>query len=158
MPDDYGSRLSREELDDLVSYLVNVARNKNKPRDGAGMKTNHVSNRHSLIDLQVQKRSLAAALRRCLVHRLYSLSQPLPISPPGTFKLTAESPAFWKLFDRKAKLTQVAGDFGFTEGPVWDESGFLYVSDEEQNKIYRVFLDGRKQEVISLGDPGWQHL
>jgi gluconolactonase len=70
-----------------------------------------------------------------------------------TFKLTAESPKFWKLFDRKAKLTRVAGDFGFTEGPVWDESGFLYVSDEGLNKIYRVFLDGRKEEVISLGDP-----
>ncbi len=73
---------------------------------------------------------------------------------PGlTFKLSAESPAFWKLFDRKAKLTRVASDFGFTEGPVWDESGFLYVSDESQNKIFRVSLDGRKQEVISLGDP-----
>ena len=73
--------------------------------------------------------------------------------PERSFKLTAESPAFWKLFDRKAKLTRVAGDFGFTEGPVWDESGFLYVSDESKNKIYRVSLDGRKQEVISLGDP-----
>ena len=74
-------------------------------------------------------------------------------APARTFKLTAESPRFWKLFDRNAQLTRVAGDFGFTEGPVWDESGFLYVSDEEQNKIYRVFLDGRKEEVISLGDP-----
>lgn len=74
-------------------------------------------------------------------------------APARTFKLTAESPAFWKLFDHKATLTRVAGAFGFTEGPVWDESGFLYVSDEEQNKIYRVSLDGRKQEVISLGDP-----
>ena len=74
-------------------------------------------------------------------------------APARTFKLTAESPRFWKLFDRKAQLTRVAGNFGFTEGPVWDESGFLYVSDEEQNKIFRVFLDGRKEEVISLGDP-----
>ncbi len=74
-------------------------------------------------------------------------------APARTFKLTAESPAFWKLLDHKAKLTRVAGGFGFTEGPVWDESGFLYVSDEEQNKIYRVSLDGNKQEVISLGDP-----
>ena len=74
-------------------------------------------------------------------------------APARTFKLTAESPRFWKLFDRNAQLTRVAGNFGFTEGPVWDESGFLYVSDEEQNKIYRVFLDGRKEEVISLGDP-----
>ncbi|MGH9503980.1 MAG: SMP-30/gluconolactonase/LRE family protein [Terriglobales bacterium] len=73
--------------------------------------------------------------------------------PARTFKLTADSPQFWKLLDRKAKLTKVAGAFGFTEGPVWDESGFLYVSDEEQNKIFRVFLDGRKEEVISLGDP-----
>jgi gluconolactonase len=74
-------------------------------------------------------------------------------APARTFKLTADSPKFWKLLDRNAKLTRVAGDFGFTEGPVWDESGFLYVSDEEQNKIYRVFLDGHKEEVISLGDP-----
>jgi len=74
-------------------------------------------------------------------------------APARTFKLTAESPRFWKLFDRNAQLTRVAGNFGFTEGPVWDESGFLYVSDEVQNKIFRVFLDGRKEEVISLGDP-----
>lgn len=74
-------------------------------------------------------------------------------APGRAFKLSAESPALWKLFNRKAKLSKVAGDFGFTEGPVWDDSGFLYISDEEKNKIYRVFLDGRKEEVISLGDP-----
>jgi len=73
--------------------------------------------------------------------------------PKRDFKLVAESPKFWKLFDRQAKLGAVATGFGFTEGPVWDESGFLYVSDESQNKIYRVFLDGRKEDVISLGDP-----
>jgi gluconolactonase len=73
--------------------------------------------------------------------------------PERTFKLTAESPNFWKLFDRQAKLSQVAGNFGFTEGPVWDQAGFLYVSDEVQNKIYRVFLDGRKEELLALGDP-----
>lgn len=73
--------------------------------------------------------------------------------PKRDFKLVAESPKFWRLFDRKAKLSAVATGFGFTEGPVWDESGFLYVSDESQNNIYRVFLDGRKEDVISLGDP-----
>jgi gluconolactonase len=73
--------------------------------------------------------------------------------PERTFMLTAESPKFWKLFDHSAMLARVAGDFGFTEGPVWDESGFLYVSDEVQNKIYRVLADGRKEEVIALGDP-----
>ena len=74
-------------------------------------------------------------------------------APNRRFELRAESPEFWKLVDQKAQLTRVATDFGFTEGPVWDEAGFLYVSDEEQNKIFRVFLDGRKEEVISLGDP-----
>jgi putative heme-binding domain-containing protein len=32
MPEDYASRLSREELDDLVSYLVSIARGKSKPK------------------------------------------------------------------------------------------------------------------------------
>jgi len=73
-------------------------------------------------------------------------------TPPRTFKLTANSPKLWDLVDRDANLNKVAGDFGFTEGPVSDESGFLYVSDEEKNQIYRVFPDGRKEEVISLGD------
>ena len=78
--------------------------------------------------------------------------------PAPAFHLKAESPEFWKLIDRKSHLTKVAGDFGFTEGPVWDDAGFLYVSDEEKNKIYRVYLDGRKlerqkEELVSLGDP-----
>jgi len=70
-----------------------------------------------------------------------------------TFKLTALSPKFWELVDHDAKLTKTAGDFGFTEGPVWDESGFLFVSDEVKNKIFRVFTDGHTKELISLGDP-----
>ncbi len=70
-----------------------------------------------------------------------------------TFSLKAENPTFWDLIDSKAQLSKVAGSFGFTEGPVWDERGFLYVSDEEQNKIYKVTMDGHKEELISLGDP-----
>ena len=34
MPADYASRLSRRELDDLVSYLVSIARGKGKPKAG----------------------------------------------------------------------------------------------------------------------------
>src|SRR5947209_19596178 len=74
--------------------------------------------------------------------------------PRRKFELVAQSPEFWTLVDRDAKLTTVATGFGFTEGPVWDPAGFLYVSDEEINKIYRVYVsDGRKEEVVSLGDP-----
>jgi gluconolactonase len=70
-----------------------------------------------------------------------------------TFALQSESAEFWKLVDRNAKLETVGSGFGFTEGPMWDPAGFLYVSDETINKIYRLYPDGRKQEVISLGDP-----
>lgn len=72
---------------------------------------------------------------------------------PRKFELRAESPQFWKLVSRDAKLELVATGFGFTEGPVWDPAGFLYVSDEELNKIFRVYTDGRKEKVLALGDP-----
>jgi gluconolactonase len=73
--------------------------------------------------------------------------------PKREFALEANSDQFWSLFDREAKLTTLASGFGFTEGPVWDPAGFLYVSDEETNKILRVYMDGRKEELLSLGDP-----
>jgi len=69
------------------------------------------------------------------------------------FALQAESPEFFKLIDRDAQLSVVGTGFGFTEGPVWDEAGFLYVSDETINKIYRLYPDGKKEEVLALGDP-----
>jgi gluconolactonase len=75
-----------------------------------------------------------------------------PAQPPE-FQLKAESPHFWDLVERNAKLSVVGTGFGFTEGPVWDQAGFLYVSDETINKIYRLHLDSKKEEVIALGDP-----
>ena len=72
---------------------------------------------------------------------------------PRTLSLRAESPEFWKLFAKDASLAVVAKDFGFTEGPLWDPAGFLYISDEEQNQLFRVYPDGRKEILISLGDP-----
>jgi gluconolactonase len=79
----------------------------------------------------------------------------IPDSPrtPRVFQLQAESPQFWDLVDRNAKLSVVGTGFGFTEGPMWDPAGYLYVSDETINKIYRLYPDGKKEEVIALGDP-----
>jgi gluconolactonase len=72
---------------------------------------------------------------------------------PRQFELKAESAKFWELVPRDAKLDLVAGGMGFTEGPVWDPAGFIYVSDEVINKIFRIYPDGHKEELISFGDP-----
>jgi len=105
---------------------------------------------HLIFNLRLASAAGTAVVALIIVSNLVAA---VADAPARAFKLTAESPGFWKLFDRQTNLTRVAGGFGFTEGPVWDESGFLYVSDEEQNKIDRLTLDGHKQEVISLGDP-----
>jgi gluconolactonase len=73
--------------------------------------------------------------------------------PPRQFELKAESPKFWDLFTEGSQLEKVATGFGFTEGPVWDRRGFLYVSDEQKNKISRVYPDGRVETLLEIGDP-----
>ena len=76
-----------------------------------------------------------------------------PATPARSFQLAAETPAFWNLLDHDAHLKTLANGFGFTEGPVWDKAGFVWVSDEVKNKIYRVHSDGTKEEMISIVDP-----
>ena len=69
-------------------------------------------------------------------------------------ELQALSPSFWKLIEPKAAVAKVASGFGFAEGPVWDESGYLWVSDETLNKIFKVDVrSGEKKSIIALGDP-----
>ena len=101
------------------------------------------------------------AKKRCWIRRaslagaflMWTAAAHAQTQPERKFALHAESPHFWALVPRDAKLEKVAGGFGFTEGPVWDPKGFVYLSDEEQNHIFRVFPDGRKEIVVSLGDP-----
>src|SRR5690348_15869941 len=68
-----------------------------------------------------------------------------------TFKLESLSPKFQELIDSNAKLDTVASGFGFTEGPMWDPAGFLYVSDETINKIFRDPPNGKQEYLIALG-------
>ncbi len=82
-----------------------------------------------------------------------SLAMSLSAQKTRDFKLEPLSPKFLELIGRDAKLETVATGFGFTEGPMWDPAGFLYVSDETINKIFRVYANGKKEEVIALGDP-----
>jgi len=93
--------------------------------------------------------------RTILLHSITVVCLLLAASAQGTraFELQALSPKFWDLVDHNAKLETVATGFGFTEGPMWDAAGFLYVSDETINKIFRVYPNGKKEEVIALGDP-----
>jgi gluconolactonase len=76
-----------------------------------------------------------------------------PAQKTQAFKLESHSPKFQELIDSNAKLETVASGFGFTEGPMWDPAGFLYVSDETINKIFKVYPNGKKEELIALGDP-----
>ena len=97
---------------------------------------------------------LQECARLCLLSIVaFSIQVACAQAPSRQFALKANSPKFWELVEHDASLIRVASGFGFTEGPVWDERGFLYVSDEDQNKIFKVYGDGRKEEVISLGDP-----
>jgi gluconolactonase len=80
----------------------------------------------------------------------------LALAQTGTtreFSVKAESPKFWELISKDAKLETVATGFKFTEGPLWDKSGFVYVSDEGQNKIFRVYPDGRSEQFAEIRDP-----
>jgi gluconolactonase len=81
------------------------------------------------------------------------LAMSLSAQKTRDFKLEPLSPKFLELIGREAKLETVATGFGFTEGPMWDPADFLYVSDETINKIFRVYPNGKKEEVIALGDP-----
>jgi gluconolactonase len=70
-----------------------------------------------------------------------------------SFSLEPVSPLFSRLIAPGTKLETIATGFGFTEGPVWDPGGFLWVSDETINKIYKVQMDGSRKSWIDLGDP-----
>jgi gluconolactonase len=69
------------------------------------------------------------------------------------FSLDPLTPEFSQLIAPSEKLVTIATGFGFTEGPVWDPGGFLWVSDETINKIYKVQMDGSKTSLLDLGDP-----
>jgi gluconolactonase len=73
--------------------------------------------------------------------------------PEKPFQLLALTPGLWKLFDHDAKLETMGAGFGFTEGPVWDSTGYLWVSDESKNEIVKLYPDGHVEAMVSLVDP-----
>jgi gluconolactonase len=75
---------------------------------------------------------------------------PIPDKP---FELHALTPEFWKVFRKDVKLETMGTGFVFTEGPVWDRSDFLWLSDEKGNKIDKLYPDGHIETEISVIDP-----
>lgn len=91
--------------------------------------------------------------RLCGVAAMCTVLAIAQTDPIREFSLKAESPKLWSLIPQNAKLEKVATGFKFTEGPLWDKSGFVYVSDEGQNKIFRVYPDGRTEKFAEIRDP-----
>src|SRR5580698_5869635 len=89
----------------------------------------------------------------CLVAVGFAICLAYAAQSKASFSLDPLSPQFSKLIAPGTKLETIATGFGFTEGPVWDPGGFLWVSDETINKIYKVQMDGAKKSLIDLGDP-----
>lgn len=111
---------------------------------------------HMLPAANSKLKEVVSLMKSIIVGLIFLFTVPVALNAqraPRKFELRANSPKFWKLIGKHAKLTRMATGFGFTEGPVWDPHGFLYVSDEILNKIFRVYPDGHKETLISLGNP-----
>src|ERR1700753_2817136 len=74
-------------------------------------------------------------------------------APEKPFELQPLAAEFWNVFARDAKLQTMGTGFAFTEGPVWDRSDFLWVSDEKGNQIVKLHPDGRVEPMLSVIDP-----
>jgi len=60
----------------------------------------------------------------------------------ATFEILRSDPALDAIVSPDAQLEKVAGDFEFTEGPVWVHAGYLLFSSPNTNTIYRWSPDG----------------
>jgi len=62
-------------------------------------------------------------------------------------QLEEASPGFWTVVEKNAQVEKVAGNFQFTEGPVWNPAGFLLFSDIPANQIIKL-LPGSAPSVF----------
>ena len=74
-------------------------------------------------------------------------------------------PSLDAVVPRELMVEKLAGGFGFTEGPVWSQEGFLLFSDPNENRIYRWSPDGQVSvyrtnsgytgmDIAEYGQPG----
>ena len=56
--------------------------------------------------------------------------------------------SFLQLVDTSQKVQKINGVFGFLEGPLWSENGYLMVSDLRANRIYKIGKDSKTEVLI----------
>jgi gluconolactonase len=61
----------------------------------------------------------------------------------GVGSIQRVDPAFDKLVPAGAKIEKLAGNFKFTEGPIWIHAGYLLFSDIPANSIMKWTPDGK---------------
>ena len=74
-----------------------------------------------------------------------------PEAPPSAGMIERLDPALDALVPADAVIEELAGGFGFTEGPAWidDEGGFLLFSDIPGNRIVRWDPDGSVSDYLN---------
>jgi sugar lactone lactonase YvrE len=65
------------------------------------------------------------------------LSMAINTAMAQTQNMPIQAPEFKRLIASGAKVEKVAGDLGFTEGPVWHRDGYLLFTDIPNNKIMK---------------------
>ena len=74
------------------------------------------------------------------------------------FELKADSPKFWELVPKDAKLELVSGGMGFTEGPVWDPVRFCLRKRRSVEQDISYLPEWAQGRTHFTGRSGWQYL
>jgi len=76
---------------------------------------------------------------------------PPPAAPASVGAITRLDPAFDTLVPTDARIEKLAGNFTFTEGPLWRPSGVLWFSDVVGNVVRQWAPDGTVTVVLQPG-------
>jgi gluconolactonase len=74
-----------------------------------------------------------------------------PAEAPGVGSVVRLDPAFDAIAPANAKIEKLAGDFTFTEGPVWLPQRALWFSDVVGNVVRQWTPDGKVVEILRPG-------
>ena len=77
------------------------------------------------------------------------LAMPRAARPQDSGPIAKMDPGLDDIVSVDAKIEKVAGDFAFTEGPVWSHDGYLLFSDIPNNVINKLTPDGKISAFLS---------